>query len=141
MSSSVSKYVLALLMCLPAAGFAKDYLCTYQARISNADKYNSAGEPLKKSGSDVATVAAILRQDRANFHVFNKRDSEDQTDCVFDEKKNREIFESFVRNGSISNDASYAIINGNPLINVEIYPEYVKVKIVDEPVRKKSTVQ
>jgi len=141
MSRTVSKYLLALLMCLPAAGFAKDYLCTYQARISPEDKFNSAGEPLKKNGSDVAIVAAILRQDRANYHVFNKRDPEDQTDCVFDQKKNREIFERFVRNGSISGEASYSIINGNPLINVEVYQEYVKVRIMEEPSHKKSSVQ
>lgn len=137
----VSKCLLAVLMCVPTIGFAQDYLCSYRARISEHDKYNSAGESLQRNGSDVAIVAAILRQDRANYHVFNRMDPEDQSDCVFDEKKNREVLESFIRDGSISSAASYQIINGHPLINVDIYKGYVKVKIVDEPVRKRSTVE
>ena len=39
----------------------------YNARLSARDHYNSNGERLR-------TVAAILRQDRANFHRFNRRD-------------------------------------------------------------------
>lgn len=137
----VAKCLLVALLCVPGIGFAQDYLCSYKARISEHDKYNSSGDTLRKNGADVAIVAAILRQDRANYHVFNRRDPEDQSDCAFDDRKNREVFESFIREGSISSSASYQIINENPLISVDVYKGYVNVKIVDEPVRKRSTVQ
>jgi hypothetical protein len=56
-----------------------EILCSYIARISEQDKYNSAGDSLVSDQKPLlAVAAAIIRQDRANYHEFNKPDDEDQ---------------------------------------------------------------
>jgi hypothetical protein len=37
-------------------------------------------------------VAAILRQDRANYHRFHKRDANDQSDPFFSTEAHRDLF-------------------------------------------------
>ena len=57
-------------------------LDTYTARLGPADQFNSSGTRLR-------SAAAILRQDRANFHKFNIKDPEDERDDYFSKKSNR----------------------------------------------------
>jgi hypothetical protein len=59
---------------------------TYYARLSGADHFNSRGQRLK-------SAAAIIRQDRANYHRFNVRDDEDTGDSYFSSKSNRAALE------------------------------------------------
>jgi hypothetical protein len=49
---------------------------SYVAFLSEADHFNSSGERLR-------TAAAIIRQDRANFHRFGRRDQGDESDSFF----------------------------------------------------------
>jgi hypothetical protein len=58
----------------------------YKARLSEKDHFSSSGKRLK-------IAIAIVRQDRANFHVFNIRDAEDESDEAFKDKQAREYIE------------------------------------------------
>jgi len=95
---------------------------SYYARLSAQDHFNSKGQRL-------TGVAAIIRQDRANFHVFGRIDAEDDDDSFFSLKKNRQKLEKMVANGRVTKAARQEIINGTPLIHVEIYRDYVNVTI------------
>ena len=85
----------------------------YKARLSEKDHSNSSGQRLN-------TVGAILRQDRANFHTFNIRDAEDESDKVFKNKEARVNIESAVKRAKISKTTEEAILNGTPVVQVKI---------------------
>lgn len=59
----------------------------YTARLSRQDRLNSKGQPLTQ-------LSEILRQDRANFHRFQRRDSEDSNDPWFESAPSRAFFET-----------------------------------------------
>jgi hypothetical protein len=113
-----------------------DYLKeTYVARLSYQDHFNSRGMRLE-------TAAGIIRQDRANFHRFHRRDREDAWDRFFSSKHNRATMERFLEWGYISPSAWRSIVYGNPLIRVEIYSsgnrDYVKVYVIDGEILRSS---
>ena len=108
-------FTLSLIALLTAGSAKADYLVeSYIAHISNADKYNSRGERL-------TSPAAILRQDRANVHVFGKASSLDDYDGFFDSIENRALLERLLERGCASPGAAELIVYGNPLALVEIY--------------------
>lgn len=118
------------LLCANAA--QADLLCSYTARISVQDKLNSSGDPLVKGDTvSPAIAAAIIRQDRANYHEFNKRDDEDTGDCYFQSKQNRALLEKRLSKGTASKASLSQIIFGNPLISVDVYDDYMNVKIIE----------
>lgn len=86
----------------------------YTARIGPDDHFNSNGDRLD-------TVAAILRQDRANMHRFDLADEEDESDGHFVDAETRALFEWLVARGLVRVDTRRAIINGNPLVRVTVY--------------------
>jgi hypothetical protein len=69
-------------------------------------------------------VASILRQDRANYHKFKKRDADDQTDNFFSSAKNRVLIDSYFKNVYSGNPMSakdkQAILSGTPLVRVSL---------------------
>lgn len=95
---------------------------TYTARLSEQDHFNSNGERL-------TTVAGIIRQDRANFFVFGKRDSEDTSDDFFASKANRARLEAMLLHGRISRSTTNEIVNHTPLIVVKVWEDYVWVDV------------
>lgn len=95
----------------------------YTARLSAQDHFNSNGERLQ-------TVAAILRQDRANYHRFGRGDEEDQGDPFFRSAANRAALERLVARGRMVPGAAGAIINSEPLVHVDIYESYVVVSVL-----------
>lgn len=95
---------------------------SYYARLSERDHFNSNGERLR-------SAAAIIRQDRANFHLYGKRDADDDTDSFFSDKANRARLETMVRNGRFYGGAESEILNGTPLVHVEIYEDSVVVNL------------
>ncbi|MCO5146348.1 MAG: hypothetical protein M9895_09245 [Aquamicrobium sp.] len=120
--------------CLVAAGFAvlstagpamaDQFLGSYVARISGADHHASDGYPLD-------TAAQMVRQDRANFHKFGVRDPEDDGDPWFRSASSRARFEQMLnRSGAISSAARRAIANGQPLIEVDVYRNSVRVRVI-----------
>ena len=104
---------------------AGDLIESYTARLSARDHFNSNGERL-------TTPAAIVRQDRANFYVYGIRDPEDQPDQFFSRKENRELLESLLDRGQTTPAARMAIVNGTPLIRVEIFQRFINVTIIGE---------
>jgi len=58
-------------LCAPQPSKAQEMVESYVAFLSEADHFNSNGERLR-------SAAAIIRQDRANFHRFGRRDPDDQ---------------------------------------------------------------
>ncbi len=102
---------------------AQELLDSYIARIGPDDHFNSRGVRLN-------SVAAIIRQDRANFHKFGIRDAEDEYDSYFGSKSNRARMERMLNNGSSSGSARREILNHQPLIRVNIYHNSVVVTVL-----------
>ena len=121
--------LLTSLIAFAMPSYASDYLCSYTTRISDNDKYNSSGALLAKDYSNTA-VASILRQDRANFYVYNKEDREDEADCLFDTKGMRAKMEKSLTSGSIPQYAKKIIVDNNPLLYVDVYDDHINVKII-----------
>jgi hypothetical protein len=109
---------------LSRAASADQLLDTYIARLSYADHHNS-------SGQRITTVAGIIRQDRANFHKFGIRDSQDQFDSVFGIAHNRDIMEAKLAAGSCSASARRSILYGTPLIVVKVYRRHIDITVLD----------
>ncbi|HLI66738.1 MAG TPA: hypothetical protein VKU90_10270 [Caulobacteraceae bacterium] len=95
---------------------------TYVARLSVQDHYNSNGVRL-------LTAAGIIRQDRANYYEFGRRDPEDQPDAFFSSLANRALLEQMLLNGTISPSTNNEIVNGTPLIVVKVYRHFVDVDV------------
>ena len=115
-------------LCFSAAGlYADEVLETYRARLSARDHFNSSGQRL-------TTPAAIIRQDRANFHRYNAADPEDEGDTFFANAKNRDILEKLLERGRTTGDAYRAVVNGTPLVAVSVVKTeegvYITVNII-----------
>ncbi len=87
---------------------------SYRAYIGNDDLYNSKGERLTAPWQ-------IIRQDRANYHVYRRRDRGDQGDSFFSQASNRQNLEAMLANGNIADDAGNLIVRGNVRIKVDIF--------------------
>ena len=111
--------VLSLLALSPLA-YAEEPIDSYIARLSEADHTNSDGKRLKSVGD-------ILRQDRANVHKFNIIDAEDQVDNTFADLKARERIPMMLSRGSIDKNTKVAILNGTPVVLVNIYKNRIEV--------------
>jgi hypothetical protein len=114
----------------PSQGFADDLRESYMARLSARDHFSSRGERLD-------SAAAVIRQDRANFYVYNMRDQEDEPDTFFAKKANRERLEKLLEHGTSTKSAVSRILNGTPLIKVMVYSDnagrdYITVTIVSD---------
>ena len=103
--------VVTIVGCYP--GFAQRLLESYVARLSERDHFNSNGQRL-------TTAAAIIRQDRANYHRFGIRDAEDEDDKFFADEGNRAILERLLEHGRAESGVISGIVNGNPLVRVEV---------------------
>jgi len=110
---AVATLALPLALAAPAAAQSR-LIESYTARLSSADHFNSSGERL-------TSPAAIVRQDRANFHKFGIRDAEDESDGYFADQGNRALMERLLERGRTSRAARNAIVNGTPLIRVDVY--------------------
>ncbi|MFN0264252.1 hypothetical protein ACKTEK_10285 [Tepidamorphus sp. 3E244] len=119
--------VLAGIAALTAIGgqaSAQTLLDQYTARLSDQDHYNSNGKRLD-------TPAQIIRQDRANFHKFGRRDADDTTDQYFSSAKNREWLENMLSGSKPPAAVMDEILNGAPLVQVTIYEGKVQVTLMD----------
>jgi hypothetical protein len=113
----------AILAATISTASADALLGSYTARISDQDHYASDSYPL-------STGPQMIRQDRANWHQFNKYDAEDQNDDWFGDKGLRDWLEKALNN-SIDDDTNNAIINGTPLVQVDVYQHSAYVSIVE----------
>ena len=119
----VSAGVLTVLVGATAAS-ADEFLGSYVARISYQDKQASDGYPLD-------TAAQMVRQDRANFHKFHNSDPNDENDVWFRSNDSRSRLERMLgQGGAMSSGVRRAIINNEPLIQVDVYRNHVEVTII-----------
>lgn len=109
--------VLAAMIVFPYEASACEVIEQYSARLGSSDHFNSSGERL-------TSAAAIIRQDRANYHKFGIRDPEDEDDNYFASKSNRAILENLLANGDSSASAIADIVNSQPLVEVTVCRGY-----------------
>jgi hypothetical protein len=110
---------------ISGAAMADEFLGSYVARISDHDHHASDGYVLD-------SAAQMVRQDRANYHKFHRRDNEDERDRWFRTADERARLERMLqRPGAISRPAARAIMNGEPLVQVDVYSSHVEVSVID----------
>jgi hypothetical protein len=111
----------------PLPSQAQQLVESYQAYLSQQDHFNSNGQRL-------TSAAAIIRQDRANFHRYGIRDPGDEDDNFFGDMGNRNALESMLERGRSTSGVISQIVYGTPLIRVEVwrgpYGPYVTVTIL-----------
>jgi hypothetical protein len=78
------QFIIVSLLAAAASANASEVV-NYHARLSEQDHLSADGKHLE-------SVAAILSQDRANYHRFHKRDTNDQGDSFFITKAHRALF-------------------------------------------------
>ena len=83
----------------------------FEAKLSEKDHFSSAGKRL-------TTVAAIVRQDRANYYKYGKRDAGDTGANFYNSAASRAKLEREISNMKISSSLRKAILNGTPQIYV-----------------------
>ncbi|TIO31177.1 hypothetical protein [Mesorhizobium sp.] len=105
---------------------ADEMLGSYVARISHRDHFASDGYAL-------GNAAQMVRQDRANWHKFRRRDSDDENDVWFRTNGQRtELQRMLERSGAMNGSTRRAIVNGEPLIQVDVYTNRVRVSILED---------
>lgn len=108
------------------AARADDMLGSYVARISDRDHHAS-------DGYELDSAAQMVRQDRANWHKFHRRDADDQGDDWFGSNDDRANLQRMLqRGGAMSSSTKRAIVNGEPLIQVDVYEDSVHVSILED---------
>lgn len=109
---------LATLFTLPRAepAEARSFVCSYVARLGAADHFNSRGDRLN-------SAAAVIRQDRANFNLYNRIDKEDQGDLFFVSRENRALLDGMLPSTPGNAPAFRKIVNGQPLVAVTVWSE------------------
>ena len=131
----IQKLIIAIAIALatniPLSGNAQQLIGSYTALLSDADHFNSRGQRL-------TTAAAIIRQNRANFHRFGIRSPEDQDDPLFGDERNRAALEQMLDRGQADPSVTNRIVNGPPvLIRVDIFRNpngpFIHVTLLDNP--------
>jgi len=126
----MKRFAVAAAIGLVAIGFsasarADEFLGSYIARISDEDHFASDGYRLD-------SAAQMVRQDRANYHKFHRRDRDDQRDRWFRGNDDRARLERMLqRPGAMSGGTKNAIVRGEPLIQVDVYRRSVRVTVLE----------
>ena len=128
MTSKILPILVFTLVCVTRLA-ADTLLESYVAVLSENDHFSSKGGRLENA-------AAIIRQDRANFHKLGKRDAGDQTDRFFADANNRESLEQLLNRGHAKASTLRAIVKGTPTVTVSLYQtdggrNYVNVVVDD----------
>ena len=123
--------VLAAILAIgaPPSAQAQQLIGSYVALLSEADHFNSSGQRL-------TSAAAVIRQDRANFHRFGIKDPQDEGDAFFADEGNRAALEQMLERGRADPGVIARIVKGTPLIRVESYRgasgPFIKVTLIDK---------
>jgi hypothetical protein len=80
---------LACALCMSVSSASLACPITYTAVIGSRDLQNS-------SGQNLLTLGGLVRQDRANYHKFSRRDPGDEADTILSDEKMREALENAV---------------------------------------------
>ncbi|MCA3719042.1 hypothetical protein [Brevundimonas sp.] len=101
------------------------------------DEYTAYIGPRDLRASDGVRLTQawqVIRQDRANYHRFGRRDRGDQGDTFFGSAENRAVMERMVRDGQMSASAARAVVAGDVWVTVRIFGrgtvgQYVEVTV------------
>ena len=107
-------WFLLVLLGITGPAAAQSLVTRYEARISGQDLMNS-------NGAALGSAAAIIRQDRANFHRFGLRDAEDGDDPYFADAANRAALEVLIQKGSVNANALALLRSGQSRVRVEVW--------------------
>jgi hypothetical protein len=118
-------FLALLAVSAPAQNEIEGPVESYVARLSARDHFNSNGQRL-------TSAAAIIRQDRANFYVYGIRDPEDESDSFFQSKENRALLENLLEHGRTTPGAIARVVNGTPLIRVDVYQNFITVTVMSD---------
>lgn len=105
---------LAALLTVVSPAMAQTYMGTYTAWIGQQDLFNSNGQRLTEPWQ-------IIRQDRANFHRFNRRDAGDAGDSWFHDADARAALEQAVMRYDIDRASRQLILQGGAWVQVDLY--------------------
>lgn len=113
---------IGVMVTLPGAAQAcrGDFLGAYNTTISQRDLFASDGLRL-------TSVGAILQQDRANYHRFNRRDRGDGHDSMFLSAESRGLIPRWLH--EVSPGARAGILRGRAWINVRVYEGCIDVRL------------
>ena len=108
--SNKLKYPIFILYITFMAAFvqADDSVEVYLTVISENDRQDSNGNRLKK-------FEQVIRQDRANFHKYGKKDDGDEGDNSFGTATGRAKLEGYLKTGKTDADVRKLILNGKEL--------------------------
>ena len=90
-----------------------EVLSSYSTMLGRNDRISSDNKELKD-------VPAIIRQDRANFHRFNKRDDDDLQDLLFDSVDERLEIRRMLEAGAVQKDLSDIILKSDVKVEVKV---------------------
>lgn len=121
-AAALAALLIAAAAAVPTADARQGLLDSYCAELSARDHFNSNGQRL-------TTAAAIIRQDRANYHRFRRRDPGDEGDSFFRNSANRARLEALIAGGDSEPSALRRIVNGEPRICVDIYDDFVNITV------------
>jgi S1-C subfamily serine protease len=138
----IKKLIIAIVIGLaantPLHTHAQQLIGSYTALLSDADHFSSRGQRL-------TTAAAVIRQNRANFHRFGIRSPEDQDDPFFGDERNRAALERMLDRGRAEPGVIDRIVNGPPvLVRVDIFRDtsgpFIQVRLLDNSQPARSGV-
>lgn len=112
------------LACLPLLAIFALILLILATKINTILKVSQS----LASGVNQASAAAILRQNRADIYKFGLGSFGDTSDCYFGNVKNRGRIPALLNNGNISKATIRQIVNGNPLLQVDVYSTHIDVQ-------------
>lgn len=130
-------FLLALLA--TNAALAAEPICSYTAKLSEQDKVNSSGTSLLQ-GANKSTLAAVIRQDRANYYVFNKKDAQDTSDCKFSDKNARAQIDQLVSASNISDDIIKSALTKQDVFEIVIYDKSIGIRLAVSSDTSKASI-
>lgn len=101
-------------------------LCTYTTKISAKDKLTQAGKPLMLWPNKEGALASI-QIDRANFHRYQKRDTEDTTDCLFANIRERQKIAAYGAQALIPATLLEKMWKGEPVLHIQVYKDRIEI--------------
>ncbi len=114
LSFALAAAVAAAVLAAAVPATAQNWLGSYTAYIGPQDLVNSNGQRLWEPWQ-------IIRQDRANFHRFNRRDVGDHGDPWCVDADARAALEQAVMNYPLDPASRQAIVQGSVWVQVDVY--------------------
>lgn len=107
-------FCLGLLCNAVSASAEQQLIDTYLTLISTKDMATS-------SGAILTNPSAMIQQDRANFHRFNRRDELDEGDALYGDPANRAQIPQLIANGGGVPQYIADVINANGAALLVVY--------------------